>query len=125
MKSIFNATYIAIALFYIRKLTRKFARTLQLEDTQRGNYTLYYRVSSSADAPLIVMARHDSEKFLDALAQDLHCHTPLCYTCMTVMSSPVAFKAPITAFRQYKGNLDNNDYRRIIDEIIKYYTNHL
>ena len=125
MKSIFNATYIAIALFYIRKLTRKFARTLQLEDTQRGNYTLYYRVSKSADAPLIVMARHDSEKFLDALAQYLHSNTALCYSCMTVMSSPVAFKAPITAFRQYKANLDGNDYRRIIDEIIKYYTNHL
>jgi hypothetical protein len=44
---------------------------------------------------------------------------------MTVMSSHVAFKAPITAFRQYKTNLDSNDYRRIIDEIIKYYTNHL
>lgn len=125
MKSIFNATYIAIALFYIRKLTRKFARTLQLEDTQRGRYTLYYRVSNSADAPLIVMARHDSEKFLDALAQYLHCNTALCYSCMTVMASPVAFKAPLTAFRQYKGNLDNNDYRRIIDEIIKYYANHL
>lgn len=125
MKSIFNATYIAIALFYIRKLTRKFARTLQLEDTQRGRYTLYYRVSNSADTPLIVMARHDSEKFLDALAQYLHCNTTLCYSAMTVMSSPVAFKAPITSFRQYKNNLDNNDYRRVIDEIIKYYTNHL
>ena len=125
MKSIFNATYIAIALFYIRKLTRKFARTLHLEDTQRGKYTLYYRISGSTDMPLIVMARHDSEKFLDSLAQQLHCNTILSYGAMTVMSSPVEFKAPITAFRQYKANLDNNDYRRVIDEIIKYYTNHL
>ena len=125
MKSIFNATYIAIALFYIRKLTRKFARTLHLEDTQHGRYTLYYRINGSADTPLIVMARHDSEKFLDALAQHLHCNTSLCYGAMTVMSSNVAFKAPISALRQYKTNIDNNDYRRIVDEIIKYYTNHL
>jgi len=125
MKSIFNATYIAIALFYIRKLTRKFARTLQLEDTQHGRYTLYYRISGSPDTPLIVMARHDSEKFLDSLAQYLHGNTTLCYSNMTVMSSPVAFKAPITAFRQYKSNLDNNDYRLVINEIIKYYTNNL